>query len=101
MVDNVNPTSQFHPYQPQDATPQSEKLPATGFGGILSKLGIDQSKIDALGGRLNSGSMRGGLNNGLNSVRGMAQKNPGMVLGGLAALAIGAGLLRKRGMSSR
>ena len=97
MVDNVNPTSQFHPYQPQDATPQSEKLPATGFGGILSKLGIDQSKIDALGGRLNSGSMRDGLNN----VRGMAQKNPGMVLGGLAALVIGAGLLRKRGMSSR
>lgn len=94
MVDNVNPTSQFHPYQPQDATPQSEKLPTSGFGGILNKLGIDQSKIDALGGRLNSGSMRDGLNN----VRGMAQKNPGMVLGGLAALAIGAGLLRKRSM---
>ena len=28
--------------------------------------------------------------------RGMAQKNPGAVLGGLAALAIGAGLLRRR-----
>lgn len=97
MVDNVNPTSQFHPYQPQDATPQSEKLPATGFGGILSKLGIDQSKIGALGGGLNTTSMRGGLNN----VRGMAQKNPGMVLGGLAALVIGAGLMRKRGMGMR
>lgn len=96
MVDNVNPTSQFHAYQPQNATPQSEKLPTSGFGGLLNKLGIDQSKIDALGGRLNGGSMRDGLNNGLSSVRGMAQKNPGMVLGGLAALVIGAGLLRKR-----
>jgi hypothetical protein len=28
--------------------------------------------------------------------RGFAQKNPGMVLGGLAALAIGMGLMRRR-----
>ena len=38
MVDNVNPTSQFHPYQPQDATPQSERPVQGGLGGILSKL---------------------------------------------------------------
>ena len=94
MVDNMNPTSQFHPYQPQDAVPQTGNSPASGFGGILSKLGIDQSKIGALGTSLNNANLRGGLNN----VRGMAQKNPGMVLGGLAALAIGAGLLRKRSM---
>ncbi len=25
VVDNLNPTSQFHPYQPPDATPVSEK----------------------------------------------------------------------------
>jgi hypothetical protein len=96
MVDNVNPTSQFHPYQPQNATPQSEKV-QTGLGGILSKLGIDQSKIDALGGNLKNVDVRGQLG----KARGMAQSNPGMVLGGLAALAIGAGLLRKRGMSTR
>lgn len=87
MVDMTNPTSQFHPYQPQDATPQTGNV--GGLGGMLSKLGIDQSKIGALG---------SSLNGGLNNVRGMAQKNPGMVLGGLAALAIGAGLLRKRSM---
>jgi LPXTG-motif cell wall-anchored protein len=88
MVDNVNPNSQFHPYVPQTATPQTGNTPAsTGLGGILSKLGIDQSKIGALG----SGS--------LGNVRTMAQKNPNLVLGGLAALAIGAGLMRKRSMS--
>ena len=95
MVDMTNPTSQFHPYQPQNATPASERLGTTGgLGGILGKLGIDQSKIGALGSSLNGTSLRGGLNN----VRGMAQKNPGLVLGGLAALAIGAGLMRKRSM---
>jgi hypothetical protein len=95
MVDNVNPTSQFHPYQPQTATPASDLPTQSGLGGILSRLGIDQSKISAMGGNLKNVDVRGGLNN----VRGMAQKNPGLVLGGLAALAIGAGLLRKRGMS--
>jgi hypothetical protein len=88
MVDNINPTSQFHPYVPQTATPQTGQPlnTTTGLGGILSKLGIDQSKIGALGG----GS--------LNKVRGLAQNNGGLVLGGLAALAIGAGLMRKRSM---
>ena len=94
MVDNMNPTSQFHPYQPQTATPNAEK-PQSGLGGILSKLGIDQSKIDALGGNLKNVDVRGQLG----KARGMAQANPGLVLGGLAALAIGAGLLRKRGMT--
>jgi hypothetical protein len=37
----------------------------------------------------------------LGKARAMAQKNPSMVLGGLAALAIGAGLLRNRGMARR
>ncbi len=102
MVDMTNPTSQFHPYQPETSTPQTDNIgtgSTSGLGGILSKLGIDQSKIGALGSKLNGTNVRGGLNNGLNSVRGMAQKNPGLVLGGLAALAIGAGLMRKRGMA--
>lgn len=97
MVDTTNPTSQFHPYQPQNATPQTGNTSTGGFGGILSKLGIDQSKIGAMGGGLNNVNLRGGLDN----VRGMARKNPGIVLGGLAALAIGAGLLRRRGMGMR
>ena len=98
MVDNVNPNSQFHPYQPQDATPQSESnLSPTGLGGMLSKFGIDQSKIGAMTKNLNNVNWSGGLNN----VRGVARNNGGLVLGGLAALAIGAGLLRKRSLSTR
>lgn len=94
MVDNTIPTSQFHPYQPMDSTPQTGSGNSGGFGGILGKLGIDSSKIGALGGSLKGTDLRGGLNN----VRAKAQANPGMVLGGLAALAIGAGLMRKRSM---
>lgn len=95
MVDNVNPTSQFHPYQPQDATPHAERTSQGlgGLGGVLGKLGIDQSKIDALGGNLRNIDLRGQLER----ARGMARKNPSLVVGGLAALAIGAGLLRRRG----
>lgn len=90
MVDTTNPTSQFHPYQPQTATPQTGSLSQSGLGGLLSKLGVDPSKIGAL----RNTNMRGGLD----KVRGAANKNPGLVLGGLAALAIGAGLMRKRSM---
>lgn len=95
MVDTVNPNTQFHPYQPVDAVPQtgSSNLSSTGLGGILGKLGIDQSKIGALGGSLK--------NVNLSNVRTAAQNNSGLVLGGLAALVIGAGLMRKRGMSRR
>ena len=92
MVDKMNPTSQFHPYQPQDALPQTGR--STGLGGLLIKLGLDLSKIDALGGKLRNTDLRGGLN----QARTAARNHPGMVLGGLAALAIGAGLMRKRSM---
>jgi hypothetical protein len=92
MVDNMNPTSQFHPYQPQDAVPQSEVV-KTGLGGILNKLGIDK-KIGALGNSMSNVDMRGQLDR----ARGMARNNGGLVLGGLAALVIGAGLMRKRSM---
>ena len=87
MVDNVNPTSQFHPYRPETSTPQSEAPATSGLGGLLGKLGLDPSKINT-----------SGLNSGLTKVRAKANANPGMVLGGLAALVIGAGLMRKRSM---
>jgi hypothetical protein len=96
MVDTVNPTSQFHPYQPQTATPHTGSLSGgdgsshSGLGGILNRVGIDSSKIGALGGSLK--------NIDLNKARTVARNNGGMVLGGLAALAIGAGLLRRRSM---
>jgi hypothetical protein len=94
MVDNVNPTSQFHPYQPQDATPNTGNTGSTfggGLGGILSKLGIDPSKISNT---VSNTDVRGQLN----KARGVARNNPNLVLGGLAALAIGAGLMRRRSM---
>jgi hypothetical protein len=94
MVDNVNPTSQFHPYQPQDATPAADRPVPSGLGGILSRFGIDQSKIGALGGNLSNMDVRGGMQ----KARTMAQNNGSLVLGGLAALAIGAGMMRKRSM---
>jgi len=88
MVDTTNPTSQFHPYQPQDAIPASERQKSGGLGGILGSLGIDRSKLDSLG-----SSMK---NMNVSKARDMARNNGGLVLGGLAALAIGAGLLRGR-----
>jgi hypothetical protein len=88
MVDNVNPTSQFHPYQPENAVPMADRQKAGGLGGILSGLGIDRSKIGALG-----SSMK---NVDLTKARTYARNNGGLVLGGLAALAIGAGLMRGR-----
>jgi hypothetical protein len=92
MVDKMNPTSQFHPYQPERSLPQTGSQ--SGLGGLLSKLGLDPSKIGAMGGTLRNTDLRGGLE----KARGMARSNPGMVLGGLAALAIGAGLMRKRSL---
>ena len=76
MVDNVNPNSQFHPYQPMNDTPASERQQG-GLGGILGRLG-------------------GMSNVNMSSIREYARAKPGVVLGGLAALAIGAGLLRRR-----
>jgi hypothetical protein len=54
----------------------SERPKSTGLGGILSGLGIDRNRIE--------------------KARGMVRQNGGLVLGGLAALAIGAGLMRGR-----
>ena len=67
MVDNTNPTNQFHPYQPPEV--KKQPLAGNGFGDMLSK------------------------------ARAKARSNPGALLGGLAAVAIGAGLLRKKRMS--
>lgn len=91
MVDNLNPFSQFHPYQPETSKPQTGRT-QSGLGGILSKIGLDPSKIDAISTRMHDVDVRGGLN----KARGVARNNGGLVLGGLAALAIGAGLMRKR-----
>lgn len=80
MVDNLNPTNQFHPYQPVTDKPASERQ-ASGFGSILEKSGL--KNLD--------------LNGSLNKVRDYAKANPGLLLGGIAAAAIGLGMMRGRG----
>lgn len=77
VVDKLNPTNQFHPYQPVDAVPHAE-APSGGFGDILARL---------------SGSS---MKSNLNKARDLARNNPALALGGLAVAAIGLGLLRKR-----
>lgn len=80
MVDKINPTNQFHPYQPSDATPHTES-PRGSLGGLKDLV----KNVD--------------VRSSLDKVRGLARNNSSMVLGGLAALAIGAGLMRRRSMS--
>ena len=79
MVDDTKATSQFHPYQPPSATPVSER-PETGVSSMLAKAGIDPNRFSEA----------------VRKVREYARINPGKVLGGLAALVIGIGLLRRR-----
>jgi hypothetical protein len=87
LVDKLNPTSQFHPYQSPPET--SKQAKAGGLSDILGKMGIDPSKLPE---RMRNADLKGGLN----KARDYARGNPSMVLGGLAALVIGAGLMRKR-----
>jgi hypothetical protein len=74
MVDNSVPTNQFHEYQRPDATPHSESMRG-GLGSMLNRFGMDPR---------------------VGQMRDYARNNPSKVLGGLAALVIGAGLLRGR-----
>ncbi|HEX8152380.1 MAG TPA: hypothetical protein VF698_04600 [Thermoanaerobaculia bacterium] len=83
MVDNTNPTNQFHQYQPVNDIPQSESLGGSMSGGLGGMLRGGLGSLSGLGG----------------SARTYAKNNGSLVLGGLAALAIGAGLMRRRGMS--
>jgi len=78
MVDNVNPTSQFHPYQPVTDVPVRDREESSGLGGIMNKMG----SVD--------------MNASLGKLRAYTQANPGKVLGGLVAVAIGLGLMRRR-----
>jgi hypothetical protein len=86
MVDKLNPNSQFHPYQPVNDMPASER-PTGGLGSILSKIGMG-----GLGGNLSNVRM----GDSISKVRDYARAKPGVALGTLAALAIGAGLMRRR-----
>jgi len=86
MVDNLNPTNQFHPYQRPDF-PEASTQSQGGLDGWLGKLGIDRDALRNLG-----------SNPTVTKARDFARGNGAMVLGGLAAAVIGAGLLRRRAM---
>ena len=88
MVDTTNPTTQFHPYEPPTAVPVSER-PATGVSSMLAKVGVDPNRIGETVRNLD-------VNDSIGKFRAYARVNPGKVLGGLAALVIGIGLLRRR-----
>ena len=93
MVDNLNPTNQFHPYQPVDVAPSSTRT-ESGLSGMLNKLGLNTGSLGSLGDSLKNV----GNNATVTKARDYARSNGAMVLGGLAAAVIGAGLLRKRSM---
>ena len=92
MLDKVNPTSQFHPYTPSDATPHSEMPEKSGLRQLLASVGIDSDRIDAISDRLKNVDLR----QSAQKARDFAASKPGLVLGGLAVAAIGAGILRGR-----
>jgi len=91
MVDNMNPTSQFHPYQKETSVPVAER-PVSGLAGVLNKVGIDPTSVRSIGDQMKSINM----NDTVGKARAYAQANPAKVLGGLAALVIGLGLMRRR-----
>ena len=47
MVDNMNPTNQFHPYQRETSVPVAER-PQTGLNGMLNKVGIDPTSVRSI-----------------------------------------------------
>ena len=91
MIDNMNPTSQFHPYQRETSVPVAER-PLSGLDSVLDKVGIDPTSLRSVRDQMKNLK----LNQSFGKVRAYAKANPGKVLGGLAALAIGVGMLRAR-----
>jgi hypothetical protein len=96
MIDQRNPTSQFHSYESPTVTPHSDEFgnptSRSGLGSVLDRIGLNESKIRSMKDSMGNIDMRGGVD----KARNYAQANPGKVLGGLAALVIGAGLMRGR-----
>jgi hypothetical protein len=91
MIDNMNPTISFHPYQPAGAIPHSEQ-PENGVAGIVEKAGLDPEKFRNFAERMKSRNAR----DWLDLARSHARNRPALVLGTLAIAAITAGLFLRR-----
>lgn len=78
--------------------------PHAGLHGMLSKVGLGNVDLSGLKSKMTNMNMAGmkhklgnvDVKGSVDSVRNYAAANPGKVLGGLAAVAIGLGLLRGR-----
>ena len=92
MVDDTNPTSQFHPYQAPTDTPVAQR-PPRGMSAVLERMGVRSEDFQSMRDRVKNLDVSGSISR----ARQFARSNPGMVLGALAAVVIGAGLLRRRG----
>ena len=92
MVDKSNPTNQFHPYTPAEATPHSEQPAPTGLKAVLGRARIDPDNLGALGDKLKNVDVQ----QSIGKARDFARSKPGIALGGLALAAIGAGLMWRR-----
>ena len=91
MIDNMNPTSQFHPYQRETSVPVAER-PLSGLDKVLDEVGIDPTSLRSVRDQMKNLK----LNQSFGKVRAYAKANPGKVLGGLAAVAISLGVMRAR-----
>ncbi len=91
MVDNMNPTSQFHPYHRETSVPVAER-PLSGLDAVLDRVGIDPTSLRSVRDQMKSLN----VSQSANKIRSWAKANPGKLLGGLAAVAIGVGLMRSR-----
>ena len=92
MVDNMNPTSQFHPYRRETSVPVAERPPVGGLNDILNKIGIDPTSARLIGDQLK----RLNVEQSIDKIRAFTKANPTKVMGGIAAIAIGIGLMRGR-----
>lgn len=78
--------------------------PSTGLGSMLEKFGLGSVDMNVLKNKFNNIDMSGmkdsvrnvDMKQSVEKARTYANANPGKVLGGLAAVVIGAGLLRGR-----
>ena len=91
MVDETNPTRQFHPYQAPTDTPVAQR-PPSGVDTMLERFGVRSDDFRWMREAVKNLN----VNSSISKAREFAQSNPGKVLGALAALVIGAGLIRRR-----
>jgi hypothetical protein len=91
MVKTAKPNSQFQPYQPERSTPQTGSTTG-GIRGVLRRLGLGEDRLDSLRAKMDDVDVRGKVD----SARGYARNHGGLILGSMAALAIGAGLMSRR-----